>query len=377
MSSISRKPLLMAAFALALPLDVHAGCTDSDGRAAAQRGLGAWKSWCSACGGTPVEGPRCQPGANWGGRGSGGGMTGDPFVDLGIMVGQELRKGLFGDPEAEARRQAEREAAEQAAREEQARRAAEERRLNDERYRRLMGLLGGGELALKGVERNEQLQLKASTPAFGIRGNPDPQSIGLSDLKLGGGHESPASRDNSSLAQLNRAAYLSRAAAIAPNREDKKIYADAAFAAATGGLVQFEIPPDIQGVPVAEVDIFEDEKRSYEEAMIGVRSAEDQLRKVQYAGNEAGKLRHEAELKLKRERSKVDDKRAPARNGSKLAEAEQLLKEAMELEAQVGARFSQAERELEKARTGLSRAEQQIRKYIDELGKSGSTQTGR
>lgn len=376
MSAISCKPLLVAVFVLALPLEAHAGCADSDGRAAAQRGLGAWKSWCSACGGTPVEGPRCQPGANWGGRGAGGGMTGDPFVDLGITLGQELRKGLFGDPEAEARRRAEREAAEQAAREEQARRAAEERRLNDERYRRLMGLLGGGELALKGVERNEQLRLKTSTPVFGIRSNPEPQSIGLSDLKLGGWHESPASLAESSLAQLNRAAYLSRAAAIAPHHEDKKIYADAAFAAATGGLVQFEVPPDIQGVPVMEVDVFEDVKRRYEEARAELQFAEDQLHKVQYASNEAGKLRQIAELKLKREHSSEKDQRALARNDGK-AEAEQLLKEAMELEVQVGAKLSQAEQELEKARTRLNGAEQQTRKYIDELGKSGSTQTGR
>lgn len=304
--------------------------------------------------------PTCERGANWGGHSSGSsgsGTSGSPLYDLGYQFGKDLGQFLLGDPGERARR----EEAEMARAGELARREAEDARRRDEQYQRLAGLLrgdvGGGQLALQGVSREDALGLKSSTGGLTI-----------ADIKLNDTTSTTSGTPaQSAWQQLNRAVFLSRAAARTadearkegnPAKEnDAKIYADAAFVAATGGHVPFDLPATVEGVPEKELPTFESVQRRYQAARADHEAREERLRRLEWASREAGRIRLRAENDFKKMKSVPDGK------------AEGLLREATELDRKVADDLRKAREEIERSRRDSQAAERATRDYVNNLGK--------
>jgi hypothetical protein len=199
--------------------------TGSYGSAWAQE----YQSWCVACCGTfSMSGgnPSCSPGSNWGCKGGQNtpGASGmyNAFYGLGYQIGTAIGKALVGDPQEQARKQAEEQlrAAEQAqaaelARQEaearEAARKAEEARKKQEAYDRL----------------SSQLQLSEGFDGNGggltlMRGDGDdglrPQ--GTSFFGLGGGTGGSKLNNDSKVADLRPRQGYSVAAAAPANPGD-------------------------------------------------------------------------------------------------------------------------------------------------------------
>lgn len=160
-----------------------------------------YQAWCQACCGTfSMSGgnPTCNPGTNWGCKGQQGSTGALPgiyngYYQLGYQLGQSIGKAIFGDPQEEARKQAQAlqqnrqmmQSLDQMGREQA--RDEDERRLNAMREARLLDERNREDTlsSLKGIPRQEtlsglqgipqgdgELVLKPGTDFFSVPGNP-------------------------------------------------------------------------------------------------------------------------------------------------------------------------------------------------------------
>ena len=190
----------------------------------------------------------------------------------GNLIGQMLRKSLFGDPEQEAQRLAQ----EQAAIEQQRRIAEEQERHMEEAKNRLLAMMIGigpaNDLKPIGVGSANDLQ------PIGLGGAPDLQPM------LGtGAPPPPATLANlpasSAMAQMTSAVYYSELAAKATTDEDAAVLADAAFSMTLGMPVNIPVPPATQALAVQNSDMprIEAVRNDYRDAM---KSVDDSLEKI-------------------------------------------------------------------------------------------------
>jgi len=283
---------------------------------------------------------------------------------------------LKDDPVARARRETEQKAAALLAEQERQRRLvaeAEAQRERDLQFQRLSDLLkgtGGASqgIALKSESDGKALPLKTGSALFGIPGNPagTATSLQLKTESTPGGTPSL-----SALIQLNRATYLSRAASQAANREDAAIYAEAAFRAAMGGPVPFELPQSVEGVPVGEAVRLTEVRAQFEGARIAELAAERRLDAAKIAKNEAQEARRLAETNLQKRKADaaLTIKAGTKLTDDKVAQAEQLLRDATAWDDRMAQALVESQAESEEAKNSLKAAEERARAYVKSLGR--------
>lgn len=270
-----------------------------------------YQRWCSSQGGRPIYR------GNWGcdmsgARGSysgGGGGAGAVLGrQIGGVLGELIREGLFGNPQREAARQAEMEEQRALQEQENQRIAAEQARQDEDRYQRLRS-------SLLGVGSGPQLSLMGAQPGGG----------GLQVLT---GEEAERSV-NPALAELARAAAWSTLAARASTPEDAAVLADAAFQSVIGGKVNLPPPPpDVKGVPVHPfLPEVEPLKKQYLELRSGPPNAvrpvvEAEQRKVLFTRLEREALEMERTEKAAARRAQARDAARQARELREKAEAD-------------------------------------------------------
>lgn len=334
--------------ALLIPAAAHADCSESYGGRLAASSPSAWAEWCSKCGGTVIRtsgSPYCKPGDNW--RKQGGGATigdgpysftatGDLRVDapLGFLAGflNEL------DRESKtraARQKAEREEAEYLARVEAEQRAAEEARQRELSYERLSGVIKGvensGELRLKGMGGPERLKLK-STPIFNQPGNPSGETTADINLKMKFGDPVQVSTV-------------------------KGVPVD--------GTRQQVVKTPLQ----QKYAKLEEELKADEERLAKMRKAKEEAERLKAVAEENIKSAKER-LKAPRDGSPLEIKTGLPENGatipeaksdeSKLAEAEKLLKDALDFKEKVEEEAEKAEKDIKSKRQSLNDMKKQI-----------------
>ena len=374
--------LIALMFNFTSAMRVLAGCNYIDPRYSAS----GYQAWCRCIGGTPYPSGgtwACTP-PRQSGSSSGGVSTGDPFYQLGYKIGEGLGKLIFGDPEEQARRQAELEAAQRQAKIDQELFEKEQARIREERYQRitslLKGLEGSGSLQLKGIPSGDTLQLKTGTAFFNIPGNPS-GNFPATELKLKLTDSSYGTSVNSSpLAQLNSAAFLSKKAVEAKNTEDAAALSDAAFEVVTKGTVQLRIPPEVQGVPVsqAQIEKLSSVQRDFLNAQDKIQKASQQLADVEYKKRIAEQARQEAAKRLKEAQAllqsvPVNNKEDKKAMDDKAAEAQKLLEEATKLDERMTEELDKAKKTSDDAQKAFDGVEKETRKYVTELGGSNAS----
>ncbi|MGQ0544316.1 MAG: hypothetical protein ACT4P3_03165 [Betaproteobacteria bacterium] len=301
-----------------------------------------YQQWCRACNGTPsanASPARCEPGPNWG-RTSGGvsGTYGSSGAELGRQIGgvlgELLREGLFGNPQQEAQRQAAMEEQRRVQQQENERRAAEQARQDEERYQRLRG-------SLLGFSPAPQLSLMGTQQGSG-------------GLQLLMGEEAERS-SSPALAELTRAAAWSTLAARASTPEDAAMLADAAFQSLIGGKVSLPPPPpDVKGAPVGpwltEVEAL---KKQYLDLRPRVPNA---MKPVFDAEQRVTTFRRLEAESLALERSSVQ--------AAQKAKAREAAKEARALREKAEAELRAARSEFERHQLAANSLEQSLRAWL-------------
>ena len=319
-------PFVLASdtFAQSTPSSRAAGPTMCDCRAVGKVSvpLGSYSNCTQACSG---------------GAGASGGMSSLQQQQLelagqaGALLGNMLREALFGNPQEQAQREAQRKAQEEAWRQEQKRIAAEEVRRKEAMKERLLATLKGvGEapqLGFKGMEQSSSPNFKLDTSSRWSASSPDAPATSTG-LQFKFGDSTPAQTitlaeipASSAMAQLTRAAYFSEQALAAGTPEEAKAFADAAFDGAVGAPGDLPVPPSTRAVPVRDADMpgIEKTRKQYWQSS-------DRLQQSVANVNDAERQRELAERILKEAQARLINAERAAANASaaerKLRQAE-------------------------------------------------------
>ena len=267
---------------------------------------------CRAQGGEPGFGATCKPKAGGGGGGSGLNSNQQRMLNLASGMGNLFLQMLQEQAANEelARQQEMARAAAEMARFQ----AEEQERLRqlDERVQRLLGNLKGGlsntDLQLKGIQSNT-LELKGGTNFFGIQSNP------TGTMELGG---------------------------LPLRNSDSKV----------------DVPSTPPSKPVEMNTIWTD----YYKAADDYAKADLQRQQLEKDKKMAEKIRKEAEKKYleQQQRTALIPKDQPAKQeeDDKLAQAQKLLDEAINLDQTAGKNLAQAQRDVDQTKVEMDKRDQ-------------------
>jgi hypothetical protein len=296
--------------------------------------------------------------------------------EAGAALGSFMTNILSGNRQRQVQQETQRRAQEEAwnaeARRQQEALAAKKAQEQEEQHQRL--LEGFKELAGDEYEPlseeipSESSQVNSGTDFFGIPGNP--KETALQELSLKPLEEEKAAAADPSVL-MNNAAYLASKGAATGNSQQAHELFEAAFKAATGQKIDFEIPLDIQGRPVSQEKLkkFQRVQKEYRVARERAYQAQKHLMEAKYEKQKADKVRQEAEIKVQEYKEGLPPIESEEEKAYlvKQAEANKLLQEATQSDDKATNDLQKAKEQANQAQQALQHAEDDTHDYVKTL----------